>query len=752
MNTKLTRTIRITGILCLVFAPDSVTAQDDNEGLYEMQPFVVSTFDASNYLASEVSTGTRYAVRLQDLPFSVSLVTSEMMNDFLAFDFNDIATYTSSFSPSDGTGRFFLRGIASRSVYKNGIRGNGLYGSAFVDRIELIRGPNAAVYGQTEPSGLRNVVTKKPTWDQIGELRLTLGNDAYVRAYLAGNVPLIKEKLAVRLDLFMEESEQRSIRHWYSDQKGAYTAIRWRPGTRTSVDINVEYMDSSQANPRYQAIVVDGATGANLGLLGVHDIAGFERNKYYGHSFAGSNAFNDISAWMVDATVNHRFNQFLSVRLSYSWWDREQDITGLEGKPVINSLDRTTSPVAGRTSLLQFYEKLQNKQWVAQADLLAQFSTGAIDHKLLLTFDHTQFDLADVALANTVPALSVDAEDYDIAPRVFDIPPYLTDSFRNLLTDREIDGLLASNRSTFLNDRIIVMVGLRHDRIRETNTPRKYVSGSGDQHTVGDPVKTPTAEGTTYQTGLVLKPSETVSIYGSYSESFNPGNPQDLDFDGRPIGNQEGSGYEFGVKASLLAQRLNFTVGYFSIEKSNLPFTATNEAGQPLPPASGIGGYRVTGTQESTGIELDVTFAPTPNTLIGLAFGNNDIQWASISPDAPRQQSLVGRPPEGVPEESFALWMRHEVTDGRFAGLSLRASMRYQGNAVVDATFTDAQGNLFETPAYTLVDFGAGYRFKQGKWAHRIDINVKNLFDERYFRGPYAGFPRAFFISYETRF
>ena len=280
-----------------------------------LEPFTVTGDAGAKFLASEVATGSRYASAIKDIPFPVTLLDKSLMDDFLAFDFNDIATFASGFSPSEGTGRFFLRGIASRSTYKNGVRDTGLFGNAFVDRVEIIRGANAAIYGQTEPSGLRNVVTLRPRDRREVYARATVGSDDYSRFSAGASEPFARGKGAIRVDAFREDSKQRAVRFWNSRQKGVYSAGRWHLTPATRLDYSIETTKSRTPSTLTQAVIVDAATRTNLGVLGVQDVPGFPKDNYYGHTYVGSPSFNNVEVLVGDLSLSHRFNSALSARV-----------------------------------------------------------------------------------------------------------------------------------------------------------------------------------------------------------------------------------------------------------------------------------------------------------------------------------------------------------------------------------------------------------------------------------------------------
>jgi outer membrane receptor protein involved in Fe transport len=594
------------------------------------------------------------------------------------------------------------------------------------------------------------VVTLRPRDRRERHARVSVGSDDYLRLSAGASEPFAGGRGAVRVDAFREDSKQRAVRNWDSRQRGVYSAGRWLITPRTRLEYSFESTESRTPSTNTQPIVADAATRANLGVLGVQDIPGFPKDNYYGFTLVGDRSFNDVEVIAGDLSLSHTFSRVLSVRAVLNRGRRLQQVLGVNGTPYIFNTTRTTSPVAGGTSWIQFFEDLSEYQTVAQADALAQFDLGPTRHKLLVTFDYLAVKNADVALAGLLPAESVDAASYTRIGPILGLPPYLTDSFRNAIDDRTIRGVLVSERAILFRDRLHLLLGGRRDTIRQTITPRRFVAGA--QTSLAPQVR-PEVSATTAQSGLVFKVLPAVVVYANYSESFNPGSSTDLDYNGRPLGNQEGRGLEGGFKASALGERLNFTAGVFRVEKSNLPFTATNAAGVALPPASGIGSYRVTGSQRSQGFEVDLSFQPAPAWLTTLSYGRNDVQWTEVSPLAPRNQNLVGRAPEGVPDSNFAGTVRYEIRQGWAKGLNFRGAARYQGQAIIAPTITDAQGRLFFMPSYVLWDFAAGYAWKAFGVRHRADLNLRNAFDRHYYRGgPFAGSPRAINFSYELRF
>src|SRR3954463_12537574 len=151
----------------------SPASAPSNDEAMQLSEFVVKVDTDNSYIASESVTGSRVATRIQDLPFSINVITSEFLNDFDLFDLDSNLAYTSSLSGLDTQGNYNLRGFGATFQLRNGFYRLGLIDRVNVDRIEVIKGPNAAIYGQTSPAGMVNVITKRPTPRPYQRLSLT---------------------------------------------------------------------------------------------------------------------------------------------------------------------------------------------------------------------------------------------------------------------------------------------------------------------------------------------------------------------------------------------------------------------------------------------------------------------------------------------------------------------------------------------------------------------------------------------------
>src|SRR5687768_6019642 len=135
-----------------------------SEDVIKLSEFSVSAEPDRGYVASETRTGSRVRTPIIDLPYTVNVLTSEFFEDFAIFELADNLVHVGSFTGLDIGGGFNLRGFSATSQLRDGFYRLGRYGSSNVDRTEIIKGSNAAIYGRTSPGGMINMISKQ----QIG--------------------------------------------------------------------------------------------------------------------------------------------------------------------------------------------------------------------------------------------------------------------------------------------------------------------------------------------------------------------------------------------------------------------------------------------------------------------------------------------------------------------------------------------------------------------------------------------------------
>jgi iron complex outermembrane recepter protein len=171
----------ITGFSILAYSLVPIVAQED-ENVYELNPFSVQEEDAG-YSSTVTISGTGMRTSLMNVPMSINVITSEFLEDSLVGNFEETMDYNSSITQTgrnnsgDARGaNFSIRGFRNRNLLTDGVTGGQNIPTQMIDRIEIVKGPNT-LYGQSDPGGLVNVITKTPKADDGGKVAFNVGNN-----------------------------------------------------------------------------------------------------------------------------------------------------------------------------------------------------------------------------------------------------------------------------------------------------------------------------------------------------------------------------------------------------------------------------------------------------------------------------------------------------------------------------------------------------------------------------------------------
>jgi iron complex outermembrane receptor protein len=747
-----------------------------NDEVVTLQEFSVTATSASEYTSSESTTGTRIASSIRDLPFKVSVVTGEFMDDFNALEFREQMGYTSGVVGYEtiSTG-YMLRGFDADVQLRNGFRRIGLIDKVNIERAEVIKGPAASIYGAVFPGGTINFVTRKPRVKHEDRVTVTAGTNDLHRVQGSTTGPLGNSgKLFYRVDGALDE--RRYDQPFKFRYQGTISGqVLWRPSPNTSLLVEAEFLER-----REQAI-----SSANVPFLvqtasDPYRVASQNRtyNRYVrlatelmDFNPQGPHNYSNRYVKNLTATYERRLNETFSLRSSANWFDRGLVRQEVGGRDQYNA---TTGRMQRGTARYRPFAE-GGHSW--QNDLLASFETGAIKHKLLFTLDYQrqtqspeQYDAANNAAfpAAVASGLSVSNPDYGFTSYLDNPSLYSTIQKDDSYID--IYGAFLSERATMLDGKLIVLAGLRYDSSKSVN----------DDLTTATPTHTDfSADAYTHQLGVNYRVLPAITLYANKSTSFVPqfGVGKDANGASFPLPNESGRGWEGGIKAGLLDDRLTFTLGYYDITLENV---ATTDSTTNI--------TYVTGEQRSQGFEFDFNWVVTPSLQFFGGYGYADA--SIVRNDVARH--LIGTTPRRAPRDTLGLGAKYEFKRGKAKGLFATAGLRYASrslvnpstgrnltasasNPIVNARMPNgqllfpalAEGALVTSGSvrvddgresvtnapYAVVDAGIGYKFKRGGYRQKIQLNAGNIFDRRYtFGSGGQGERRSFSVTYDVTF
>jgi len=768
-----------------------VHAQEESSSpeVYTLSPFEVSTEGGLNdYMASESITGTRVATSIQDLPFAVNVVTVEFINDFVAEDLGDQFAYVSAFAP-DGSqeGAYQLRGFRQENQLRNGFTRLGLVSRTNMDRAEVIKGPNAAIYGRTDPGGIINVITKRPREEADYRVDLAIGTNDYKRAQLSATGPVSDKGWFYRLDTSYLDMDH-GIAYMGREEQTYSGVLEYRYGDINRVSFEAEYLKRDQRRGRRLMFYIEDNSGAPDVYTGIaHDL--FDR------SFVGPNEFNNRDVKTYNLTWEHRISNNVSFRASANSFDRTYNQWTIFPSRVVNS--GSNAGVQGTMPFLEpVYKDIAETGEAIQADLLTQFETGDIRHKLLFTVDYqredktdldyrynrrlttdqraelesrigepiTSGDLRRVAALN-VRNIEIDNPDFsgldlDHIDIVTDVTRYGSLDGggtigtgrlnRDNFDDIEVFGLFMSERMEMLDGRLLAFGNLRYDQVDSTlkaasvSTSNRYSSSETD-FSVDD---------ITYALGVNYELVEGIRMYANYATSFqkqtefNDTDPLTGNQLAQPefFDNEKGKGWEIGFKTAL-NENFYSTFTYFDIQKENVVVSESNDVPDPDNPGETmlVNFKSANGEEQSRGFETDINWIVNPSLQITGAYGYVDAEIVKSS-----NSLLEGLRPVQTPKHNIGIMARYRARDGALKGFECGIGFRHAS----DSRPTDDGGReLFYQDGYNLVEGFLGYRISGEKMDHRIQLTVKNLTDEQYTVGYLnRGEPRRWIFKWTTNF
>jgi catecholate siderophore receptor len=671
-----------TAALSMILVSQAATAQDADAAAdsdYVQDAVVV----VGQYLYADQVNALKSPTPIIDVPQSLSIVTADQI---LAQGFDsigDIINYTPGVSTSQGEGHrdaVVFRGVRSTAdFFIDGVRDDVQYYRPLynLEQVEVLRGPNALLFGRGGTGGILNRVTKKA---QIGEA--FTGYQASVDSFGAYGLQIdsnfeISDAAAFRINAMYDGLENH--RDFYDgDQIGINPTARFELSPKTTLDLSYEYADHERFIDR----------GVPTGTNG-EPVEAFEDIVF------GDPKLNtaELEAHLLRAMLQHNFSDNLKGRFSAFYGDYD--------KLYQNFYAASFDPVTNIVGIDGYIDTTQRQNLILSGDLIGQFETGAIGHTIVAgaefidtTNDNDRFNPVwsgsndDVEFFNVMRPLSFRG---GTGVNADGIATTLAFSDLNDDTSASVEVFSAYVQDEIeISDQLDVIIGARFDSFEisvDNLDPSNLETRSRSDQEISP------------RFGLVYKPMENISFYGSYSESFLPRSGEqfvNINGDNNRLDPNTFSNLEAGVKWDIVPG-LSWTAAVFEIEQDS-----------PV----------VSDTDASTFDVLETTIEGFETQLQGQVTE----QWyvsAGYSYLDGTQANGTLRPRE-LPENMFSLWNTFQATDRIGLGLGFT----YQDESFIN------NSNSAVLPSYTRVDAAAYYDISEDL---RIQLNVENLTDEVYF-------------------
>tara|TARA_A100001388_G_scaffold46367_1_gene30441 strand:- start:5714 stop:7813 length:2100 start_codon:yes stop_codon:yes gene_type:complete len=663
--------------VCGFFISSSVFAQDS-----EAEEVVVK----GKVLQSDQVNALKTPTPIINVPQSLSIVTDEEMLKKGMRSVGDIIRYTPGVNTSQGEGHrdaVVFRGVRSTAdFFQDGARDDVQYYRSLynVEQVEILRGPNALLFGRGGTGGALNRVTKKA---MVGtDLRtVNVGMDSFGAFDVAADLNMdLSNDMAFRLNVHSDTLENH--RDYYDgDRLGFNPTLRMKLSSATTLDLSYEHID-------HERFIDRGIPTANN--VPVEEFAGIVFGDKDGN-------VHTVEASVFRATVSHVFSDTRKGNLSITSNSFE--------KMYQNTYATSHTAGSGVVTMDGYHDPTERDNFIVTGSLVNELTIGNTTHTVLAGFEsidteNSNFRFNTYWTSKDCSVSGYDQESFNISdPMDFSVTsggvPTAVEYTNpcSLKTDTETDLTVTSfyiQDQVDLTDNLILVLGGRHDTFDVTVDDIKNGTSAAREDSEFSP-----------RMGLIFKPRDAVSVYYSYSESFAPRSGEQYK---KLTGGSPGSGEtlrpdyfentELGVKVDLNSD-LSLTAAYFDSEADKAGYDGSSAE------------YIVQRGLVVDGIELELKGKVNDN--LDVTFGYTSMDGKNGTKDA-----------REIPETMYSMWANYEVNPK----LGWAVGVMHQGESLIK------DGGTQMLPDYTRVD-AAVYLMLSDDF--RLQVNMENLTDELYF-------------------
>ncbi|CBV43191.1 TonB-dependent siderophore receptor [Halomonas elongata] len=574
-----------------------------------------------------------------------------------------------------------MRGFSDGSLSNTFLDGLKLMGDAnsysslvidpyFLDNLEVVKGPASVLYGRASPGGLVSMTSKRPEFEDSGEIRVGVGNNAQRSAAFDLTGPLDDERrLAFRLT---GKASAADTQFGPVEEKRYAIApqLTWDITDATSLTLHA-YLQKDPEGGYHSGVPYEGAVKSRNG------------RKIDNNFFDGEDDYDKFERTqrLIGYDLEHRFNDDWTARQKLLYLNTDVHMDQVAQLGWIDETNELSRAYYGAEESLQ--------AWTLDNQVEANLNSGFIDHTVLLGVDY-QKRKNDV-VHSTTGASSINPFDPQYSGSLTGDASVYADERHEL-----------SQTGVYIQDQMAIgnwrlSLGGRYDWVDIENTDKD----SGATSNLDDTQFSGRA-------GLLYAFDNGVSPYISYSTAFTP--TSFVDENGDLLKPMEGQQLEAGVKYQPNGTQDRYSLALFHIDQENV---ATKE--QPADP------YEAIGEIESQGVELEAHTQLTDNLRLQASYSFTDITYAKSDDGNEGNRAIY------APRHQASVWGHYRFHGGTLAGLGAGLGVRYRADIQADRANTET------VPDYTLVDAALSYDFANvGLKGVTGRINVNNLLDKEY--------------------
>lgn len=693
------------------------------EAIEALQEIIIVIKDSPNKRRETVLSGLE--IKPLDLPQSVQIIGHTIIEQQQTVRLSDVVKNINGVYVGSARGgaqeSFWSRGydLSANNMFKNGFRLNS--GSmpevATLEKVEVLKGSSALLFGNVAPGGILNMVTKAPSFKKGGEIAMQTGSYSFYKPSISFYGPLNKS-IAYRFVGNYENSE--SFRNTVTKERLYINpSVLFKASSKTEIILQGDYLKDNWT-PDFGT----GAIGREVALV--------PRSTYLGASW--SNGLTKQAS--VSGLVKHQLNANWKLNFNSSF--QNYDRTSIGTERIQPSANGDWSRPLGKNKAL---EQLLSEQ----INLQGNVTTGAIKHQLFTGIDaDNSFTQAYTYTFSPGVYDMINIFDLNKYPQRSDIPEATNTKIIKTTTNRF--GIYAQDLIS-LTEKFKVLAGLRwswqeaqavnHDL---TKSPVKITEDAKRLDNAFSP-----------KVGLVYQPTKNMALFTSYASSFTPNTGSTIY--GETLKPSIIDQYEIGIKKDFWKGILSTNLTLYQIVNSNLAQTADFKAdGTTQNTDTTV--KTLSGETTSKGIEIDINAKPIEGLSILAGYSYNNMRYTKTT--GTTGSFIEGDRLVRTPENTANLSLFYTIPSGRFKGISLGTMANYIGERLAGWNNTTGQTIADRTiplEGYTTIDFSAGYNWDKFSILCKLS-NVSNVLNytihENYSVNPIA--PRQVLTTLKYKF
>jgi len=720
----------------LLYTAASVAYGQGDEA-YTLDPFTVQATEG--YTATNTISGTGLSTPLSDVPMGINVITSDFLEDSHIGEFTHAMDYNASITQ---TGRndngnsvaatFAIRGYRNSTMLTDGVLGGMVLPMQMIDRIEVVKGPNT-LYGQAEPSGLINVITKKPRAEEGGTIRGITGSNEWYQIKLDYTVRAMDDKLGLRI---MTDNKETNGWRWLGNREYQFKGLSGSYELAETTDFDFLVAENhatgfptQRATWSFERIPTDLNGDGDLDdtVGGVKESTARFNNTFLPPEYVSATADNtlDQQYYWMSMGIRHSFSENHNFQYKYNFNERDH---------LMSAREFNTFNPDGSNPVNNYSNEFISRDEVHTLADIIEFGTGDVKHQLLLGIRESEsinnmgrgnYRLRARNATENAALRAIEARTgkrfrdvlyksditrgtaiwEDDAPTTEEIFAYGQRSNQAGRSFQEITTIYATDNIYFNNGQSNVIVGVRNISLDQRN-----------EALGGATTSTLSGSDTNFQFGGVHRINPNLSAFASWADSFRPQNRTDPNT-GELVGPQTSEAIEVGLKfADMYDGKLTGSVTAFRIEQNNVFRSDHN-------PVTFVNDQAIT-DDLSEGLEFELFINPVPHWNIVAAYSYID---AKVVGDV-----ATGLPLEGATPHRFTLFNSYTIQEGPLAGVRFGGGLVYADGPI--AQFGNTANRLVVEDGYTVYDLFARFPVTFGERDWTVGINIDNATNEFFVR------------------